>query len=84
MCKEDTFTVCCRLQSCHELLKADTVNREAYAGCAFSKIEQNPTWVFNILSTDEVFFHFMAKLIPITVAFGRLIHVSTRRYHCIP
>ncbi|GFX75849.1 DUF4817 domain-containing protein [Trichonephila clavipes] len=37
------------LQSCHELLPADTAQREAFAKWAFSKMEQDPTWVFNIL-----------------------------------
>ncbi|GBM26071.1 hypothetical protein AVEN_12835-1 [Araneus ventricosus] len=45
-----------RLQSYHELLPADFVQREAFARWAFSKIEQNLTWVFNILWTDEVHF----------------------------
>ncbi|GFX37186.1 uncharacterized protein TNCV_199371 [Trichonephila clavipes] len=42
-----------KLQSCHELLPADTAQREAFAKWAFSKMEQDPTWVFNILWTDE-------------------------------
>ncbi|GFU85749.1 DUF4817 domain-containing protein [Trichonephila clavipes] len=42
-----------KLQSCHELLAADTAQREAFAKWAFSKMEQDPTWVFNILWTDE-------------------------------
>ncbi|GFX71189.1 DUF4817 domain-containing protein [Trichonephila clavipes] len=41
-----------KLQSCHELLPADTAQREAFAKWAFSKMEQDPTWVFNILWTD--------------------------------
>ncbi|GFY28597.1 DUF4817 domain-containing protein [Trichonephila clavipes] len=45
-----------RLQSCHELLPADTAQREAFAKWAFSKMEQDPTWVFNILWTDEAHF----------------------------
>ncbi|GFT52787.1 uncharacterized protein TNCV_206241 [Trichonephila clavipes] len=45
-----------KLQSCHELLPADTAQREAFAKWAFSKMEQNPTWVFNILWTDEAHF----------------------------
>ncbi|GFW84750.1 DUF4817 domain-containing protein [Trichonephila clavipes] len=44
------------LQSCHELLPADTAQREAFAKWAFSKMEQDPTWVFNILWTDEAHF----------------------------
>ncbi|GFS69547.1 uncharacterized protein TNCV_3894071 [Trichonephila clavipes] len=42
-----------KLQSCHELLPADTAQREAFAKWAFSKMEQDPSWVFNILWTDE-------------------------------
>ncbi|GFX09964.1 DUF4817 domain-containing protein [Trichonephila clavipes] len=45
-----------KLQSCHELLPADTAQREAFAKWAFSKMEQDPTWVFNILWTDEAHF----------------------------
>ncbi|GFX10011.1 DUF4817 domain-containing protein [Trichonephila clavipes] len=45
-----------KLQSCHELLPADTAQREAIAKWAFSKMEQDPTWVFNILWTDEAHF----------------------------
>ncbi|GFS59561.1 DUF4817 domain-containing protein [Trichonephila clavipes] len=42
-----------KLQSCHELLPADTAQREAFAKWAFSKMEQDPTWVFNTLWTEE-------------------------------
>ncbi|GFX00427.1 DUF4817 domain-containing protein [Trichonephila clavipes] len=42
-----------KLQSCHELLPADTAQREAFANWAFSKMEQDPTWVLNILWTDK-------------------------------
>ncbi|GFU72635.1 DUF4817 domain-containing protein [Trichonephila clavipes] len=45
-----------KLQSCHELLPADTAQREAFAKWAFSKMEQDPTWGFNILWTDEAHF----------------------------
>ncbi|GFT45324.1 DUF4817 domain-containing protein [Trichonephila clavipes] len=45
-----------KLQSCHELLPADTAQSEAFAKWAFSKMEQDPTWVFNILWTDEAHF----------------------------
>ncbi|GFV42456.1 DUF4817 domain-containing protein [Trichonephila clavipes] len=45
-----------KLQSCHELLPADTAQREAFAKWAFSKMEQDPTWVFNILWIDEAYF----------------------------
>ncbi|GFV53387.1 DUF4817 domain-containing protein [Trichonephila clavipes] len=65
-----------KLQSCHELLPADTAQREAFAKWAFSKMEQDPTWVFNILWTDEkLISRFMVTLTTITVPFGRpLIH----------
>ncbi|GFV42592.1 DUF4817 domain-containing protein [Trichonephila clavipes] len=33
-----------KLQSCHELLPADTAQREVFAKWAFSKMEQDPTW----------------------------------------
>ncbi|GFV41133.1 DUF4817 domain-containing protein [Trichonephila clavipes] len=46
----------CKLQSCHELLPADTAQRGAFAKWAFSKMEQDPTWVFNILWTDRAHF----------------------------
>ncbi|GFV33162.1 uncharacterized protein TNCV_2768801 [Trichonephila clavipes] len=45
-----------KLQSCNGLLPADTAQREAFAKWAFSKMEQDPTWVFNILWTDEALF----------------------------
>ncbi|GFV07948.1 uncharacterized protein TNCV_2620091 [Trichonephila clavipes] len=45
-----------KFQSCHELLPADTAQREAFAKWAFSKMEQDPTWVFNILWTDVTHF----------------------------
>ncbi|GFX51376.1 DUF4817 domain-containing protein [Trichonephila clavipes] len=45
-----------KLQSCNELLPADTTQREAFAKWAFSKMGQVPTWVFNILWTDEALF----------------------------
>ncbi|GFU49437.1 uncharacterized protein TNCV_2308091 [Trichonephila clavipes] len=45
-----------KLQSCHELLPADTAQRKAFAKWAFSKMEHDPTWVFNILWTDESHF----------------------------
>ncbi|GFT79950.1 DUF4817 domain-containing protein [Trichonephila clavipes] len=46
----------CKLQSGHELLPAHTAQREAFAKWAFSKMEQDPTWVFNILWTEEAHF----------------------------
>ncbi|GFV51971.1 DUF4817 domain-containing protein [Trichonephila clavipes] len=46
----------CKWQSCHELLPVDTAQREAFAKWAFSKMEQDPTWVFNILWTDRAYF----------------------------
>ncbi|GFV76200.1 uncharacterized protein TNCV_4672891 [Trichonephila clavipes] len=43
-----------KLQSCHELLPADTATREAFAKWAFPlKWNRGPTWVFNILWTYE-------------------------------
>ncbi|GFW06490.1 DUF4817 domain-containing protein [Trichonephila clavipes] len=61
-----------KLQLCHELLPADTAQRQAFAKWAFSKMEQDPTWVFNILWTDEkLISRFMVTLTTITVAFGR-------------
>ncbi|GFU73792.1 DUF4817 domain-containing protein [Trichonephila clavipes] len=45
-----------KLQSCHELLPAYTSQREAFAKWTFSKMEQDSTWVFNILWTDEAYF----------------------------
>ncbi|GFX51901.1 DUF4817 domain-containing protein [Trichonephila clavipes] len=46
-----------KLHSCHELSPADTAQRlEAFAKWVFSKMEQDPTWVFNILWTDEAHF----------------------------
>ncbi|GFT80882.1 DUF4817 domain-containing protein [Trichonephila clavipes] len=45
-----------KLQSCHELLPADTAQRKHFAKWAFSKMEQDPTWVFNLLWTDEAHF----------------------------
>ncbi|GFV49421.1 DUF4817 domain-containing protein [Trichonephila clavipes] len=46
----------CKLQSFHEILQADTAQREAFAKWAFSKMEQDPTWVFKILWTDGAHF----------------------------
>ncbi|GFV64761.1 uncharacterized protein TNCV_3275321 [Trichonephila clavipes] len=64
-----------QLQSCHELLPAHTEQREALAKWAFSKMELDPTWVFNILWIDEAHSRFMMTLTTITVPFGRpLIH----------
>ena len=46
-----------KLQSCHELLPSDTVEREAFGRCwALSKIEQYSSWVFYILWTYEAHF----------------------------
>ncbi|GFS81594.1 DUF4817 domain-containing protein [Trichonephila clavipes] len=56
-----------KLQSCHELLPADTAQREAFAKWAFSKMEQDPFWVFNILWTDEAHF---------------LLHGDVNNYNC--
>ncbi|GFX17920.1 DUF4817 domain-containing protein [Trichonephila clavipes] len=74
-----------KLQSCHELLPADTAQREAFAKWAFSKMEQDPTWVLTSCGQMKLISPFMVTLITITVAFGRpLIHVSIHRSHCIP
>ncbi|GFW00953.1 DUF4817 domain-containing protein [Trichonephila clavipes] len=40
-----------KLQLCHALLPADTVQRQAIAKWDFFKMEQDPTWVFYILWT---------------------------------
>ncbi|GFS91639.1 uncharacterized protein NPIL_102631 [Nephila pilipes] len=45
-----------KLQSCHELLPSDIAEREAFARWALSKIEQDSSWVFNILWTDKANF----------------------------
>ncbi|GFU63490.1 DUF4817 domain-containing protein [Trichonephila clavipes] len=45
-----------KLQSCHELLPPDTAQREAFAKWAFSKMKKDPSWVINILWTDEIHF----------------------------
>ncbi|GFX20550.1 uncharacterized protein TNCV_3489071 [Trichonephila clavipes] len=58
-----------KLQSCHELLPADTAQREAFAKWAFSKMEQDIS-------------RFMVTL-TITVPFGRpLIHVRPFETQC--
>ncbi|GFW76862.1 DUF4817 domain-containing protein [Trichonephila clavipes] len=65
-----------KLQSCHELLPADTAQREAFAKWAFSKMEQDPTWVLTSCGQMKLISRFMVTLITITVAFERpLIHV---------
>ncbi|GFW05700.1 uncharacterized protein TNCV_3407661 [Trichonephila clavipes] len=58
---ESTF-IAHKLQSCHELLPADTTQREAFAKWAFSKMEQDPTWVFNILWTGEAHFSLLGDV----------------------
>ncbi|GFS76091.1 DUF4817 domain-containing protein [Trichonephila clavipes] len=47
-----------KLQSCHELLPSDTVEREAFARWALSIFKQDSCWVFNITWTDEAHFSF--------------------------
>lgn len=55
----EVFDLCpYRLQSCHRILPADSVEREAFTRWAFFKIEQNPTWIYNIFWTDEAHFLF--------------------------
>ncbi|GFT57178.1 DUF4817 domain-containing protein [Trichonephila clavipes] len=74
-----------KLQSCHKLLPADTAQRESFAKWAFSKMEQDPTWVLTSCGQMKTISRFMVTLTTITVPFGRpLIHVSTHRSHCIP
>ncbi|GFY09683.1 uncharacterized protein TNCV_381771 [Trichonephila clavipes] len=69
-----------KLQSCHELLPADTAQREAFANWAFSKMEQDPTWFLTSCGQMKLIYRFMVTLTTITVAFGRpLIHVSTQK-----
>ncbi|GFX11608.1 DUF4817 domain-containing protein [Trichonephila clavipes] len=55
-----------KLQSCHELLPADTAQREAFAKWAFSKMEQDPTSCGQM----KLISRFMVTLTTITVAFG--------------
>ncbi|GFY44389.1 uncharacterized protein TNIN_108661 [Trichonephila inaurata madagascariensis] len=40
-----------KVQSCHELLPSDTIEREreAFARWALTKIEKDFSWIFNIL-----------------------------------
>ncbi|GFW63919.1 DUF4817 domain-containing protein [Trichonephila clavipes] len=68
-----------KLQSCHELLPADTTQREAFAKWAFSKMEQHG--FLTSCGQMKLLSRFMVTLTTITVAFGRpLIH----RSHYIP
>ncbi|GFT46917.1 uncharacterized protein NPIL_704221 [Nephila pilipes] len=58
-----------KLQSCHELLPSDTVERETFAMWALSKIDQDSSWV----SDDEqmkLIFRYTLTLISITLASG--------------
>ncbi|GFT20694.1 hypothetical protein NPIL_643541 [Nephila pilipes] len=71
-----------KLQSCHELLSSDTVEKEAFARWAISKIEQDSSWVLNNLGKTKLIFRSMATLISITVASGRRqFHECTQRNH---
>ncbi|GFY28820.1 uncharacterized protein TNCV_4719541 [Trichonephila clavipes] len=64
-----------KLQSCHELLPADTAQREAFAKWAFSKWNRIPPGFLTSLGQMKLISRFMVTLITITVAFGRpLIH----------
>ncbi|GFV23552.1 DUF4817 domain-containing protein [Trichonephila clavipes] len=64
-----------KLQSCHELLPADTTQREAFAKWAFSKMEQDLSWVLTSCGQMKLISRFMVTVTTITVPFGRpLIH----------
>lgn len=41
-----------RSQSCHKYLLANNVQRKTFLRRTFSKIEQNPFWLFHIFWTD--------------------------------
>ncbi|GFX48203.1 DUF4817 domain-containing protein [Trichonephila clavipes] len=74
-----------KLQSCHELLPADSAQREAFAKWAFSKMEQDPPGFLTSCGHMKLISRFMVTLTTITVAFERpLIHVRTHRSFCIP
>lgn len=74
-----------RLKLRHEHLPADAVQREAFAMWAFSKIEQKPTWVFNILWTGEAHFSLHGNINTHNCRIWAMSnHMSTRRTHCIP
>ncbi|GFV70084.1 DUF4817 domain-containing protein [Trichonephila clavipes] len=64
-----------KLQSCHELLPADTAQREAFAIGPSLKMEQDPPGFLTSCGQMKLISRFMVTLITITVAFGRpLIH----------
>jgi hypothetical protein len=45
-----------KIQHVHQLLVGDAPKREVFARWAFSKMEQDENWLFNILWTDEAHF----------------------------
>ncbi|GFU72243.1 uncharacterized protein TNCV_369981 [Trichonephila clavipes] len=64
-----------KLQSYHELLPADTSQREAFAKWAFSKMEHDPPGFLTSCGQMKLISRFMVTLTTITVAFERpLIH----------
>ncbi|GFW72798.1 uncharacterized protein TNCV_1266411 [Trichonephila clavipes] len=60
-----------KLQSCYELLPADTAQREAFAKWAFSKWNRIPPGFLTSCGQIKRFSRFMVTLTTITVAFGR-------------
>ncbi|GFW28516.1 DUF4817 domain-containing protein [Trichonephila clavipes] len=75
-----------KLQSCHELLPADTAHRGKHLRIGPSlKWNRIPPGFLTSCGQMKLIYRFMVTLTTITVAFGRpLIHVSTHRSHCIP
>ncbi|GFV59071.1 hypothetical protein TNCV_4422471 [Trichonephila clavipes] len=74
-----------KLQSCHELLPADTAQREAFAKLPSLKWNRIPPGFLTSCGQRKLFSRFMVTLTTIIVAFGRpLILVSIHRSHCIP
>ncbi|GFV95404.1 DUF4817 domain-containing protein [Trichonephila clavipes] len=59
-----------KLQSCNKLFQADTAQREAFAKLAFSKMEQDPTWVLTSCGQMKLISRFMVTLTTVTVPFG--------------
>ncbi|GFV06030.1 DUF4817 domain-containing protein [Trichonephila clavipes] len=51
-----------KLQSCQELLPADTAQREAFAKWAFSKMEQGPTWFLTSCGQMKLISRFMVSV----------------------
>ncbi|GFU18903.1 hypothetical protein NPIL_109991 [Nephila pilipes] len=80
-----------KLQSCHELLPLDIVEREAFERWALSKTEQDSSQMNKIplrsltsCGQTKLIFRSMVTLIPITVASGQSQnHECTQKNHCI-